>query len=183
MTPQKKRTLATVMVIVLATPALLMAISVLRRTRGPASSSKPPSEAVVFEGAACWTGARGPCTEVLPEDHCDSEWRHDSGQVARVFIMEVPDQEARDNFVQRLEEAVTKNGGVVERIPQGELTLVRFLQSAPDGLATINYALTGKELRALHLITSVVPFAEQKDADVRLRGLLEHAVWTHSSQG
>lgn len=183
MTPQRKRTLATAMVIVLATPAILAALSVLRKTGGTAVSSKRATEAVVFQGAAGWNGARGPCTEVRPEDGCDSEWRHESGQVARVFIVDVPDQAALEGFVKRLEGAVTKNGGVVERIPQGELTLVRFLQPAPDGLATINYALTGKELHSLHLITSVVPFAEQQDADARLRGLLEHASWSAPSQG
>lgn len=182
MTPQRKRTLATAMVIVLATPAILMALAVLRRSGGaPASSSA--GEAVVFIGAAGWSGGRGPCTEVRPEDGCDSEWRHDSGQVARVFVVDVPDQRALDGFVQRLEQTVQKNGGVVERYPQGELTLVRFLQSAPGGLATINYALTGKQLRALHLVTSVVPMAEQQQADTRLRALLEHAAWTAAPGG
>ncbi|MCC7108728.1 MAG: hypothetical protein IT382_05540 [Deltaproteobacteria bacterium] len=178
MTPQRKRTLATVMVIVLAAPALIAAMAVLRKTGGTAVSNRRSDEAVVFEGAAGWTGARGPCTEVRPEDHCDSEWRHESGQVARVFIIDVPDKAALDNFVGRLEGAVQKNGGLTERIPQGELTLVRFLQPAPGGLATLNYALTSDKLRALHLVTSVVPYDEQQTADARLRGLLERAVWS-----
>jgi hypothetical protein len=114
---------------------------------------------------------------VRPEDGCDSEWRHESGQVARVFVVDVPDRAALDRFVGNLEETVTKNGGVVERIPQGELTLVRFLQTAPGGLATLNYALLGPRLRALQLITSVVPLAEQEQADARLRKLLEYARW------
>ena len=61
---------------------------------------------------------------------------------------------------------------------QGELTLVRFLQPAPGGLATLNYALTSDKLRSLHLVTSVVPYDEQQTADARLRGLLERAVWS-----
>lgn len=183
MDPQRKRMLATAMVIVLATPALLAAMTILRRTGDSAVSSRRSDEAVVFEGAAGWAGARGPCTEVRPEDHCDSEWRHESGQVARVFIIDVPDKAALDNFVQRLEGAVKKNGGLTERIPQGELTLVRFLQPAPGGLATLNYALTGDKLRSLHLVTSVVPYDDQQTSDARLRALLEHAVWSAAPQG
>ena len=177
MTPQRRRSLATLMVIALATPAILLALNALRRTGTPRGSSSPAIETVVFVGATGWSQANGPCTEVRPEDGCVSEWRHDGGQVARVFAIDVPDQAALDGFVQRLEQRVAQNGGVVERFPQGELTLVRFLQSAAGGLATINYALLGAELHALHLITSVVPLAEQQDADVRLRALLEHAAW------
>jgi len=177
-TPQRKRILATAMVIVLATPAILLALNVLRRTGGRRSAATPPAETVVFVGAAGWSRSEGPCTEVRPEDGCVSEWRNDSGQVARVFAVAVPDQAALDGFVHRLEETVTKSGGVVERIAQGEQTVVRFLQSAPGGLATINYALPGRDARALHLVTSVVPFAEQQDADVRLRALLDHAAWS-----
>lgn len=183
MTPQKKRLLATAMVIVLATPAVFTALAVLKKPGTTAVASRRAAEAVIFEGAAGWTGARGPCTEVRPEDGCDSEWRHDSGQVARVFVMDVPDRTVLDDFVRRLEGAVQKNGGMAERIPQGELTLVRFLQPAPGGLATINYALTGEKLRALHVVTSVVAFDQQQEADVRLRALLEHAVWAQGSQG
>ncbi|MBI1945286.1 MAG: hypothetical protein HYS27_06295 [Deltaproteobacteria bacterium] len=178
MTPQRKRILATAMVIVLATPAILIALTVLRRTGDQRRAAAPAGETVVFVGAAGWSKADGPCTEVRPEDGCVSEWRHDGGQVARVFAVAVPDRAALDGFVKRLEETVTKNGGVVERIAQGELSVVRFLQAAPGDLATINYALPGRDARALHLVTSVVPFAEQQGADQRLRGLLDHASWS-----
>ncbi len=177
MSPQRKRLLATAMVIVLATPAILLALDVLRRTGAGGPATAPSFEAVVFVDAPDWARHGGPCTEVRPEDGCVGEWRHESGQAARVFAIAVPDRPALDGFVQRLEQQVTKNGGVVERIAQGEATLVRFLQPAPGGLATINYALPGRDGRALHLITSVVPFDDQQAADQRLRALLEHASW------
>lgn len=178
MTPQRKRMLATAMVVVLATPAILLALDVLRRTGGRRAASAPVAVSVVFIGAAGWSRTEGPCTEVRPEDGCVSQWVHQGGQVTRVFAVSVPDQAALDGFVQRLEQTVSKSGGIVERIAQGELVVVRFLQSAPGGLATINYALPGRDARALHLITSVVPFAEQQDADARLRALLDHAAWS-----
>ncbi len=181
MQPQRKRLLATGMVIVLATPAILIALDVLRRTGANDPGAAPSFESVAFVDAPGWTRHAGPCTEVRPEDGCVGEWRHEGGQAARVFAIAVPDRPALDGFVQRLEESVTKNGGVVERLAQpsstGELTLVRFLQPAPGGLATINYALPGRDGRALHLVTSVVPFDEQQPADARLRALLERATW------
>lgn len=177
MTPHRKRILATAMVIVLAAPAIVIALDVLRRTGAGTSSAAPAFEAVVFVDAPGWVRRDGPCTEVRPEDGCVSEWRHEGGQAARVFAIKVPDRAALDGFVQRLEETVTKNGGVVERIAQRELTLVRFLQPAPGGLATINYALPGRDGRALHLVTSVVPFDDQQAADGRMRALLERASW------
>ena len=140
----------------------------------------------MFAGAPGWSGGRT-CTDVKPEDGCDSQWLHTSGQVVRVFVVDVKDERAVDAFVDKLASDVAKKGGVVDRFTQQGLTLVRFLQSvtsedaADKGaqLASINYALVGRDKRAVHLITSVVAFADQKVADERLRALLDSATWTH----
>lgn len=156
---------------------------------GTATASAPvtPSEVVVFTGAPGWTGGRT-CTDVRPEDNCDSQWHHAAtGQMVRVFIVRVKDPAALSTFVDRLAADVTSKGGIVDRFTQNGLTLVRFLQAvrgdaidggAADDLATINYALVGRDQRAVHLITSVVSFEEQQAADARLRELLGFASWS-----
>jgi hypothetical protein len=61
---------------------------------------------------------------------------------------------------------------------------MRFLErarQAVDGgamdVASINYVLVGKDEKAVHLITSIVPFDAQQPADQRLRELLTTAAW------
>lgn len=142
-------------------------------------------ERVVFASPA-WTGARGACTEDTAKDGCDSEWHHtESQQLVRVFVVDVQDEAALPRFVDKLSSDVRARGGVAERIDQGGLTVVRFLeqaQQAVDGgvlsVATLNYALIGRDKRAVHLITSVVPFDDQQTSDERLRALLTTAAWS-----
>lgn len=143
-------------------------------------------ERVVFTGAPGFTGGRT-CSDVRPEDGCDSQWLHSTGQLVRVFVVPVRDPAALAAFVDKLAADVAAKGGVVDRFSQSGLTLVRFLQEMPsdsvDGgaamdLVSINYALVGRDQRAVHLITSVVAFAEQQAADARLRDLLSFASWT-----
>src|SRR5207244_4191351 len=109
------------------------------------------------------------CSDVRPEDGCDSQWLHTSGQVVRVFVVDVQDQRALDSFVEKLSNDVANKGGVVDKFSQNGLTLIRFLQEVPgdhgEKLAAVNYALVGRDHRAVHLITSVVDFAEQRAAD------------------
>lgn len=154
-----------------------------------AGSSVPAADAVerlVFTGAAGWNGGRV-CTDIEPEHGCDSQWLHGTGQVVRVFVVPVKDPAALAAFVDKLSADVVKKGGVVDRFTQNGLVLVRFLEAmkgdgvdggAPLDLASINYALVGRDQRAVHLITSVVAFGEQEPADARLRELLGAAAWT-----
>lgn len=152
----------------------------------PASASSGPVEKVVFTGAPGFEGGRS-CTDVRPEDGCDSQWLHTTGQVVRVFVVPVTSPAALAAFVDKLAADVASKGGVVDRFSQNGLTLVRFLQAmpgdavdggAPADLVAINYALVGRDQRAVHLITSVVAFGEQQPADARLRELLGFASWT-----
>jgi hypothetical protein len=144
----------------------------------PTTSSR--GEVVVFAGAPGWSGGRA-CTDVRVEDGCDSQWLHTSGQVLRVFVVDVKEERALDAFVSRLADDVTKKGGVVDRFVENGLTLVRFLQPLKDekgtDLASINYALVGRDKKAVHLMTSVVAFDDQQEADARLRELLTFASW------
>lgn len=146
----------------------------------------PKGEVVVFTGAPGWSGGRG-CTDVRPEDNCDSQWLHSSGQLVRVFVVTVKDPAALLTFVDKLAADVASKGGVVDRFTQNGLTLVRFLQAvrgdaidggAADDVVTVNYALVGRDQKAVHLITSVVTFDQQQAADARLRELLGFAAWT-----
>ena len=166
---------------------------------GDAGAAAGTGEVVVFTGAPGWTGGRA-CTDVNAEDGCDSQWLHTSGQVVRVFVVPVKDAAALTSFVDKLAADVAQKGGVVDRFTDNGLTLVRFLQAVrsdqrePDGapghadagahgaethgdLAAINYALVGRDQRAVHLITSVVAFDEQQAADARVRALLASAAW------
>lgn len=154
-------------------------------TQDATPCATPPREAVVFSGAPGWSGGRS-CTDVRPEDGCDSQWLRTApdgnGQVVRVFIVDVKEERALDTFVDKLAADVANKGGVVDRFTQQGLTLVRFLQPVKDdegmSLASINYALVGRDKKAVHLVTSVVAFDEQQAADVRLRELLSSAAWT-----
>jgi hypothetical protein len=150
-----------------------------------AGSEVPPGpEVVVFTGAPGWEGGRT-CTDVRPEDGCDSQWlrtdKDGNGQVVRVFFVEVKDERALDGFVDKLARDVAGRGGVVDRFTQNGLVLVRFLEPRKDekgnDLAAINYALIGRDKRAVHLITSIVDYEAQQQADQRVRDLLEHAAW------
>lgn len=150
------------------------------------ASSSTAGEVVVFTGAPGWQGGRG-CTDVRPEDNCDSQWLHSSGQLVRVFVVTVKDPTALHTFVDKLAADVSTKGGVVDRFTQNGLTLVRFLQSVRgdaidggvmDDVVTVNYALVGRDQKAVHLITSVITFEEQQAADARLRELLGFASWT-----
>jgi len=100
----------------------------------------------------------------------------------RVFIADVKEQRALDAFVDRLAKDVAAQGGVVDRFQQEGLTLIRFLQPIKgdkgQDLASLSYALIAPDRRAVHLITSIVAFDAQKDADANVRGLLAHAAWT-----
>ncbi|HEY4220530.1 MAG TPA: hypothetical protein VGO62_04290, partial [Myxococcota bacterium] len=111
-----------------------------------------------------------------------SQWLHGTGQVVRVFFVPVANEAALAGVVDRLARDVTDKGGVVDRLSQNGLTLVRFLQEVPgdknEKLASINYALIGRDHRAVHLITSIVAFDEQRPADDRLRALLDAAAWS-----
>jgi hypothetical protein len=165
---------------------------------GPSAAVQPPTlpatptkaldarpegpEHLVFS-AEGWAGGRGRCTEQLASEGCDSEWTHPaSAQLVRVFVVPVADSKALPAFVDKLSADVRARGGLAETVSAGGMALVRFLEHGAIGvagaeLATLNYALIGRDQRAVHLITSVVPFDLQQPADERLRALLTSASW------
>ena len=138
-------------------------------------------EHVTFASAGGWQ--RTACSDVRAEDGCDSQWLHNTGQVVRVFFVPVKDERALTSFVDKLAQDVASKHGVVDRFTQNGLTLVRFLQEVPgddkgERLASINYALVGRDHRAVHLVTSIVDLDQQRPSDDRVRALLDTAAWT-----
>jgi hypothetical protein len=180
MRSKRTKVLAAIVAVSFMAPAILIAISILKNPN-PNAPSQGTREVVVFTGAPGWTGERK-CVETK-EPRCDSEWRHtETGQLVSVIVFDVKDPRAMSGFVDRLANDVTQKGGVVERFTQNGMQLVRFLQQlevpGQPSAALINYALIPRNEDAVHLISSVVPFDEQRPADERLRALLEHASWT-----
>jgi hypothetical protein len=156
-------------------------------TNAPREAPPPADGAarVVFASDK-WTGGRGQCSEGSSAEGCDSQWHHtETKQLTRVFVIPVKDKRALTSFMEKLESDVKARDGVAEHFTQGELSVMRFLERARQGVdggsmdvASINYVLVGKDQKAVHLITSIVPFDEQQPADQRLRDLLTTAAWS-----
>lgn len=148
----------------------------------------PPTDGVarvVFESDK-WTGGRGQCSDGTAAEGCDSEWRHaETQQLTRVFMIPVRDLQALKSFMQKIESDVKARNGIAESFALGDRTLVRFLERAREAVdggsrdvASLNYVLVGEDKKAVHLITSIVPFEDQQPADQRLRDLLNTAAWS-----
>lgn len=154
--------------------------------KDPASAEAPRAPEHIAFAHEGWSGARGPCTESLTAQGCDSEWRHvATHQLVRVFFVALPDERGLNGFMAKLESDVTSRGGIVERIDQGGNQLIRYLERARvDGdagsieVASLSYVLVGRDAKAVHLITSVVPVDDQQPSDERLRALLGTASWS-----
>jgi hypothetical protein len=170
---KSRKLVAFALVFVLAAPAVLIALRVLIPREEPVA--RRARSVVVFQNAPGWSGGR--TCPVSKDARCDSEWTHESGQLVTVFVFDVPDARAIAGFEERLAADVVKRGGVVDRFTQGGLRLMRYLQEV-EGHAQINYVLVAPDESALFHISSLVPFEQQRDADERIRTLLEHAAWT-----
>jgi hypothetical protein len=133
-----------------------------------------------FPGATDWRDV--PCSDVGPDDLCQGQWRHESGQVARVLLLPLPDPSKLDTLAERLQTQTRAAGGIAERI-DGERPAIRLLQPMRDAtrgdvvIVGLTYVVTAPDGRSLHLLTSSVPLADQEAGDRRLRDLLAFGAW------
>jgi hypothetical protein len=133
-----------------------------------------------FPGATDWVDV--PCSDVGPDDLCQGQWRHSSGQIARVLLLPLPDPSKLATLAGRLQAQTQAAGGVAEVI-EGERPAIRLLQPMRDAargdavVVGLTYVLTAPDSRSLHLLTSTVPLAEQEPGDQRLRDLLAFGAW------
>ena len=133
-----------------------------------------------FPGASDWVDV--PCSDVGPDDLCQGQWRHASGQIARVLLLPLPDPSMLATLAERLQAQTRAAGGIAERI-EGERPAIRLLQPMRDAanhdavVVGLTYVLTAPDGRSLHLLTSSVPLAEQETGDQRLRDLLAFGAW------
>jgi hypothetical protein len=151
----------------------------------PSPSTSPP-RVVVLESALGFPGAvdwrQLPCSDVAAADLCQSQWVHRDGQVARVLLLPVPDPTKLTTLAERLATQARAAGGVAE-VVDTERHAIRLLQPMRDAahddalLVGLTYVLTAPEGRALHLLTSTVPLADQEPGDQRLRDLLAFGAW------
>jgi hypothetical protein len=148
--------------------------------RAPASTSTtpPPAQRVLadvldFPGATGWRPAT--CREAA----CAGAWTHDSGQQVDVVVLPVPDPARLSALADRLQAQVTGAGGRVDRLELagGVLRMLRPVDDDARPMVLINYIITAPEQRALHVVSSLVPFSDQEQGDARVRDLLAFAAW------
>lgn len=166
---------------------LLMALAAWRTTVVPAPASLPAvvthdGSVLGFPGATDWT-AEAKCTDVAATDPCVGQWRHTGGQVARVLVLPVPDEGRLALLATRLREQTQATGGVAEVIEQNGQQVIRLLQPMRDAdhkdatLIGFTYVLTAPDKKAVHMLTSSSPLADEQAADQRLRDLLAFGAW------
>lgn len=143
--------------------------------------------ALGFPGATDWH-ADPACTDVAPTDPCVSQWRHTSGQLARVLLLPVPDPARLPQLAARLQEQTKASGGVAEDITTaGGQQVIRLLQPMRDAdhadatLVGFTYVLTAPDHRTLHMVTSSAPLKDEADADRRLQDLLAFGAWVQAT--
>lgn len=133
-----------------------------------------------FPGATDWVDV--PCSDVGPDDLCQGQWRHATGQIARVLLLPLPDPSKLAALAERLKAQARAAGGVAEVIA-GERPAIRLLQPMRDAsqgddvVVGLTYVLTAPDSRSLLLLTSTVPLSEQEAGDQRLRDLLAFGAW------
>lgn len=139
-----------------------------------------------FPGATDWH-ADPACTDVAPTDPCVSQWRHTTGQLARVLLLPVPDPSRLPQLAARLQEQTKASGGVAEDITTaGGQQVIRLLQPMRDAdhadatLVGFTYVLTAPDRRTLHMVTSSAPLKDEADADRRLNDLLAFGAWVNA---
>lgn len=139
--------------------------------------------ALGFPGATDWR-AEPSCTDVAAADPCVSQWRHTTGQVARVLLLPVPDPARLPQLAARLQEQTKASGGVAEDITTaGGQQVIRLLQPMRDAdhadatLVGFTYVLTAPDHRTLHMVTSSAPLKDEAEADRRLQDLLAFGAW------
>jgi hypothetical protein len=169
--------------------AVVVAAVLVSRAGAPPSTTMTTIEGSVlgFPGATGWT--ENECADVAASDLCLGQWRHDSGQVARVLLLPVPDPRKLASLSQRLTEQATASGGVAEVIDNDNGRVIRMLQPMRDAdhgdraLVAVTYIITSPDQRSLHLLTSTVPLADEVVADGRVRDLLAFGVWIGAPAG
>ena len=171
-----------VMLFAFGAAAIAAAVLVSRAGAPPSTTTTTIDGSVLgFPGATGWS--ENDCAEVAASDVCLGQWRHDSGQVARVLLLPVPDPRKLTSLARRLTEQTTASGGVAEVIDNDNGRVIRMLQPMRDAdhddraLVAITYVITSPDQRSLHLLTSTVPLADEVVADGRMRDLLAFGVW------
>ncbi len=167
--------------------ALTAALLVWQRSVVPAPALSPTivqhdNSVLGFPGATDWV-AEASCTDVAPTDPCVGQWRHSSGQIARVLVLPVPDEGRLAQLGSRLQEQTQAHGGVAEVVTDNGQQVIRLLQPMRDvdhadaSLVGFTYVLTAPDRKAVHMLTSSAPTADQQQADQRLRDLLAFGAW------
>lgn len=173
--------------IVAGVAALLVAFVVWRQTvvRTPTSVAalvEHDGSVLGFPAATDWS-AEAKCTDVADTDPCVGQWHHTSGQIARVLVLPVPDAARLAQLGSRLREQTQAQGGVAEVIDHNGQQVIRLLQPMRDAdhadatLIGFTYVLTAPDKKAVHMLTSSSPIADEQVADQRLRDLLAFGVW------
>ena len=80
-----------VMLFAFGAAAIVAAVVVSRGGAPPSTTTTTIDGSVLgFPGATGWS--ENDCAEVAASDVCLGQWRHDSGQVARVLLLPVPER-------------------------------------------------------------------------------------------
>ena len=167
--------------------ALVAAVVLWRRSVVP---PRPPTAPAVellttvlgFPGATDWS-SETECTDVASTDPCVGQWRHISGQIARVLVLPVPDPTKLAQLATRLQEQTRAQGGVADVVDNNGQQVIRLLQPMRDAdhadatLVGFTYVLTAPDQHAVHMLTSSSPLAQEQQADQRLRDLLAFGAW------
>ena len=156
-------------------------------TPTPRTPSVHTTTAVLgFPGATDWV-AEAECTDVAPTDPCVGQWRHTSGQIARVLVLPVPDPSKLAQLATRLQDQTRAQGGVADVVDSAGQKVIRLLQPMRDAdhadatVVGFTYVLTAPDQHAVHMLTSSAPLAQEQQADQRLRDLLAFGAWLEAS--
>jgi hypothetical protein len=176
-----------VLLFVVGAAVLAGVVMALRSPEPPPRVTTIEGSILAFPGATGWTDTA--CVDVTEGDLCLGQWRHESGQIARVLLLPLPDPSKLNTLSTRLAEQATASGGLAETIESSTGKVIRLLQPMRDAdhgdraLLGITYVVTSPDLRSLHLLTSVVPLADEVAADGRVRDLLAFGVWVGDGDG
>lgn len=161
---------------------ILGALALLGFVVSKARGRKPGlgERAVLAASAPGWRAADEDLSQEERAKGAYRMWRHSKGHEVRVFFLQPPPEFSPEEFLMKMFLEMEVAGPFVE----GGLSGVRFLQNlecanedhAHDGVVTtINYAVFGGG--GIHLVSTVVPWAEQQKADRRMILLLQCAGW------
>ena len=100
-----------------------------------------------------------------------------------------PSQRYRvEAFAAKLQQQATAAGGLAEVVDgdKGAIRLLQPMRAADRGDAVvvgITYVVPAPDRRALHLLTSSAPLADQEAGDQRVRDLLAFGAWVDDDDG